>query len=91
MAKELHRFQHNNPPKTQQQPHPHVPPNYGTKTQYATPPDDSKPLDKEGNKLIMQVTGKFLYYARAVNGKMLAALSAITPEKLVPVKRTTKK
>ena len=49
VEKSLHHFQHKPPPKIKQQPHTYVPPNCGNKTQYATPLDDSKPLDKKGN------------------------------------------
>ena len=39
----------------------------------------------------MQVTGVFLYYARAVDGMMLPALSAITSEQASPTENTMKK
>ena len=75
----------------QHQPHPHAPPNYESKTQYATPLNDSKPLYKEGKKFIIRVTVTFLYYTRAVYGIFLAALSAITLEQSAPTELTMKK
>ena len=56
VAKLLHHFQHNTTTKMKHQPHPHFPPNYGSKAQYVTPLDYSKPPNKEGNNFIMQVT-----------------------------------
>ena len=77
VANVLQIFQHNTPPKMQHQPHPHIPPNYGSKTQYTTPLHDSKPLNKEGNRFIMKVTVTLLYYSREVDGIMLTELSFI--------------
>ena len=71
VKKLLHRFQHDTPTKMQHQPHPQVPPNYVAKRQRAIPLDDSQPLDKEGNKCIIQVTGPFLKYSRADDGTIL--------------------
>ena len=75
----------------QNQPYPHVPPNYGAKVQYAKTSDDSPPLSKEDKKYIMQVTGTFLFYARAVDGTMLTALSALASEQANPTEVTMKK
>ena len=61
VEKALQNLQHNNPPNMQHQRYPNVPPNYGAKTLYSIPLDDFKPLDKEGNKFITQVTVTLLY------------------------------
>ena len=87
----LHCFQHNPPPNMKHQSHTHVPQNYGARTQYVKPLDDSKPLNKEGKKFITQVTGTFLYYARAVDGPMLTALSAIASEQSLHTECTMNK
>ena len=87
----LHRFQHATPTKSQHQPYPHVAINYGTKIQYAAPPDESPLLSAADKTFIQQVTGVFLYYARAVDGTMLPALSAIASEQAEPTKNTMKK
>ena len=76
VAEALQRFQHPHPTRPQHQPHKHVVPTYGQKTQYETV-DESAKLDKAGKTYIQQVTGTFLYYARAVDPTMLVALSAI--------------
>jgi len=46
--------------------------------QYAAAPNDSGPLDKLGKKFIQEVTGVFLFLARAVDSTMLTPLSALT-------------
>jgi hypothetical protein len=61
VSKALLRFNHKNPEKTQNSPHPHIIPAYGTKIQYADQPDNSPKLDKEGTKYIQQVAGTLLY------------------------------
>jgi hypothetical protein len=45
--------------------------------QLTDPADDSLLLDDDGNKQLQRLTGKFLYYARAVDNTMLVALSAL--------------
>ena len=70
------RFNHVPPKRVQNQPYPHVPPKYGAQLQYAKEADTTPLLLKEGQKFIQQVTSTFLYYARAVDLTMLAALLA---------------
>ena len=86
----LQRFQHKPPKHQQHQPHKHVVPTYGQKVQYAVV-DESEPLDKEGKTFIQQVTGTFLYYARAVDPTMLVALSAIASAQANPTVETMNK
>ena len=86
----LQRFQHKPPTRPQHQPHKHVVPAYGQKVQYSVV-DDSAPLDKKGKTFIQQVTGTFLYYARAVDPTMLVALSAIASAQANPTVETMKK
>ena len=85
----LKRFQHELT-KIQNQPHPHVPPRYGEKIQYAKPQDDSPKLSATDKKFIQQVTGTFLFYARAVDSTMLTALSAIASQQADPTEHTMK-
>ncbi len=51
LAKALQHFQHPPPVKVQDQPYPHVKPNYGAREQSAKPEDTSPPLDKAGKKI----------------------------------------
>jgi hypothetical protein len=55
-------------------------PQYGEKVQYVRV-DESNPLDEVGVKFIQKATGKFLYYARAVDNTMLHALNEIASSK----------
>ena len=73
----LIRFKHRTPKRKQDQPYQHVIPNYGAKIQYAVVPDGTALLDKDDKKFVQQVTGTFLYYARAVDSTMMVALIAL--------------
>jgi hypothetical protein len=75
----LKRFQHPPPLVRQDQPHPHIAKSYGAKEQHANSMDDSPPLDKAGKKFIQEVTGVFLFLARAVNSTMLMPLRPWCP------------
>jgi hypothetical protein len=76
------------PPIVKQiQPHPHVHKTYGAKVQYAKEPDDSVPLNKLGKKFIQEVTGVFLFLARAVDLTMLTPLSALASEQAAPTEK----
>jgi hypothetical protein len=68
----------------QDQPHPHVKKQYGAKVQHAKPHNNTPPLDKAGKKLIQEVTGVFLYLARAVDLTMLTPLSALASKQAAP-------
>ncbi len=91
VSKALLRFNHKKPEKTQNSPHPHTIPAYGTKIQYANQTDDYPKLDKEGTKYIQQVAGTLLYYGRAVDTTILPALSSIAPEQAAPTEQTMAK
>ena len=87
----LIRFNHGTPRRAQDQPYQHTVPNHGARQQFSVAPDDTALLDKYGKTIVQQVTGTFLYYARAVDTTMLIALSAIASEQASPTKNTTKK
>jgi hypothetical protein len=87
----LERFKHPTPDKPQHQPHPHNPKQYGQKQQYAETADESPLLGEEDNKFIQEVTGTFLFYARAFDPTMLTALSSLAAEQCNPTKRTMEK
>ena len=70
-------FNHTAPWKPQDQPFPHVKPNYGAKAQYSSEDDTSTPLSKDEKRFVQEVVGTFLYYARAVDATMLPALGSI--------------
>jgi hypothetical protein len=87
----LKRFKHERPSKPQHQPYPHNPIQYGSKAQYAEPVDDSPKLNKEDKRFIQEVTGTFLFYARAVDPTMLVALGSLAVEQANPTENTMKK
>jgi hypothetical protein len=49
------------------------------------------PLDKAGKKFIQEVTGVFLFRARAVDATMLTRLSVLASEQAAPMERTMQK
>jgi hypothetical protein len=77
--------------KPQNQPHPSIKKTYGAKVQYANPPNKAPALDKAGKKFIQEVTGVFLFLARAVDGTMLTSLSALASEQASPMELTMEK
>ena len=54
------------------------PKKFGSEAQAPLPPDASPMLDEKGIKRIQQIVGSILYYARAVDMTVLAALSTIS-------------
>ena len=85
----LERFQHTLR-KVNHQPHRHVVPKYGAKVQYTSKEDTSSMVDSGKKKFIQQVTGKFLFYERAVDLTLLTALSAIVLQQSKPTEETMK-
>jgi len=80
----LQRFAHlldlntkGKPKRLQHAPSKHTAPKYGAKVQYAKEPDTSEPLSKERIKLLMEITGVFLFYARAIDNTMLVSLGTL--------------
>jgi hypothetical protein len=84
VRKALTCFQHKPPAKRQDQPYPHIKPNYGAKQQYSQENDNSPALNKAGKKFI----GLFLFLARAVDGGLLPALSSLASQQANPTERT---
>ena len=78
--KELKLLVHETPQKLQDQHNPYAPPNYVSKLQHAKAIDNFHPLSKGDIKKIIQVTGNFLFYARAINSTMIPDLSTIASE-----------
>ena len=84
----LTSFHHSRPNKPQHQPYPQVKVTYGEKAQYATADDNSQPLSPIGKKIIQEVTGTFLYYARAIDAIMLPALDSLETQQAAPTENT---
>jgi hypothetical protein len=76
VKKALQRFEHPTPTHHQSSPHPYTPPQYGAKVQYAQSAEPST-LTAEQKKFAQQVIGVFLFYGRAIDSTMLAAIGSI--------------
>jgi hypothetical protein len=73
----LTKFTHPRPRRAQCSPHKCLPIAYGAKTQLTPDTDTSPLLDDVRKHRIQEIVGALLYYARAVDNKLLVALSAI--------------
>jgi hypothetical protein len=90
IARALQRFSHPPPAKPQHSPHAWQKPSYGDKIQYAPDSDTSPALDSKETKLVQEILGTLLYYARAVDSTMLAAIGTIATQQASATKQTMK-
>jgi hypothetical protein len=68
LAKALQRFQHPPPVKVQNQPYPHVKPNYGAREQFAKPEDTPPP----STKLARNLFRRFVAYSFSLHVALMA-------------------
>jgi hypothetical protein len=61
---------------------------YGVKLQLTDPIDTTAPLMASQNTLLQKITGKFLYYARAVDPTMLVTLRALASQQTKGTEQT---
>jgi hypothetical protein len=84
IPKALTRFQHKPPSKPQHAPYKSAPIQYGEKIQLAqhdkASPENSPKLSDDKIKHIQQIVGTLLYYSRAVDPTLAAALSTIASQ-----------
>jgi hypothetical protein len=73
----LIKFKHPHPIKPHLSPYKCLPISYGAKAQLTSEADASELLDENCKCRIQEIVGLLLYYNRAVNNKLLVALSAI--------------
>ena len=76
------------PTKPQLSPHRHREIVYGQKRQLTPDEDSAPPLDGKGVKRVQRIVGALLYYARAVDNKLLVPLSAISARQASATKTT---
>eukprot|EP00804_Cyclotella_cryptica_P030124 CCRYP_009529-RA/>CCRYP_009529-RA protein AED:0.40 eAED:0.40 QI:0/0/0/0.66/1/1/3/0/339 len=69
---------------------PYIEPKYGAKQQFAEY-DQSAPVGEKEQKYVQQVTGKFNWYARGVDGTLLTPISALTAQQAKPTQATMKR
>jgi len=90
VEKALHKFQHPAPSRPEHAPYKWKRPVYGTGPQLTEPPDESAKLDAAGINEIQQVIGTMLYYGRAVDPTVLAAIGTIGAEQSQATASTAK-
>ena len=90
VKKQLLRYNHTRPDKPVHSPLLPKPRRYGSESQQPEPLDTTPFLNDADTKLIQQVTGSFLYYARAVDPLILHALSTIASQQAKPTETTMK-
>ena len=61
---------------------------YGAKEQLSPEYDTTQPLDSQGTKHVQVILGDLLYYARAVDNKLLVGLRAIISQQASTTQRT---
>ena len=88
IAKMLLKHGHPIPKKPQLSPYKHREVIYGAKEQLSFEDDTSPPLDSQGTKRVQGIVGALLYYARAVENKLLVGLSAIGSQQASATQRT---
>jgi hypothetical protein len=87
----LHKFQHKPPDRPQHAPYPARKPHYGSKVQLTPNFVDSPTLAPEGGNRIQQVIGALLYYARAVDPTLMAAISSLASQQAKATEDTVTK
>ena len=90
IARALQRFMHPDPTRPQHSPHNWQQPQYGVKTQLTPEPDTSLPLDAADTTRVQEILGTLLYYARAVDSTMLAAIGTIATQQAHATRDTMK-
>ena len=82
------KYDHPEPRKPQHSPYKHAPIIYGAKLQYAAEDDDSPTLDAYVILRVQSIVGTLLFYGRAVNNKLLGALSKLGNQQVSATKAT---
>ena len=77
VQRKLTKYQHAKPTRPQHSPYLAAPIQYGAKIQTPTPPDTTTPLSDAQIKHVQDIVGSFLWYGRACDPTLMAALSAI--------------
>jgi hypothetical protein len=78
----LIKFKHLCPQKPHLSPYACLPISYGTKTQLTSESDTFAIFDDKHKHRIQEIVGSLLYYACAVDNKLLVAPSAITAQQV---------
>ena len=89
-AKMLVRFKHKPPPRNQHSSYPQ-PRKFGRNADDTIPADESPQLEKTHKKVVQQVMGTCLYYARAVDCTILPAISSIASTQAMAMEETERR
>jgi len=76
----LKQFQHPHPKHPEHTPHTWLKPIYGASTQLTPKPNQTPALDATNCQHVQEVIGVLLYYARAVDSMLLAALGTLATQ-----------
>ena len=82
------KWSHPNPKKRHLSPYRHTPIIYGANIQYASEPPFSPALNDKGIYHVQSIVGALLYYARAVDNKLLVALNKLGQQQASSTKDT---
>jgi hypothetical protein len=74
----LLKFKHPQPAKPRHSPYKCLPITYGSKSHITPDQDTSELLNASRKRHVQEIVGSLLYYARAVDNKLLFALSTIS-------------
>ena len=88
ITKLLQRFLHSIPKKPEHQPHCHVQPQYGSKVQLKYPREKTPLLQPDDITKLHKIIGSVLYYARAVDGTIMATLNELSSAKFKDTQAT---
>jgi hypothetical protein len=76
----LQKYQHSAPTHTEHAPHKWNTPVYGAKTQYVEDGEDIPALSQKDASCLQQLEGTLLYYARAVDPKLIMPVNVLDSE-----------
>jgi hypothetical protein len=84
----LQCFKHPTPARPEHSPHHWNQPKYGAKVQYANATNFAPLLDAPAKKLVQEIIGTFLFYARAIDNTMLKPLGTLSSQQSQPTEMT---
>ena len=88
IANLLLKYGHKAPAKQKLSPHRHREINYGSKEELMEEEDTSPKINNESIKRVQAIAGALLYYARAVNNRLLVGMSAIGSQQAAATEQT---
>ena len=86
----LQTFQHEKPKQPQDSPHPWTQPICVDNNQMLNEKKIAEELDESNQKGIQKIVGKFLYYARSIDPKIIMALNSLAAVQTKPTIETAK-